>query len=207
MESGSWSVALKNRQYLKTQFVSWAFLAAVLTGLSFVLVYAEDSAGFTIEQRWLYWLPPADLSVFIFYTTYGFAFFGLFLAFRNPGTALRLVQAYALLSLFRTITLLVVPLAAHPEMIPLDDWLLRSTVYAGRANLQDLFFSGHTATLVLFALLIPGKYFKIGFVMAAVAVGLMLITQRVHYITDVVVAPVFATLSWWLTRQPVILLR
>lgn len=207
MHNLSWNAAWHNPKYKKALLFSGLFLVLVLFGLSFVLTYAETRDGIIIETNWLSFLPPADLSVFIFYSTYGFALLGLFVAFRNPVTALRLVQAYALLSLFRCITLLAVPLDAHPEIIPLDDILLRSTFYAGRPNLNDLFFSGHTATLVLFALLLPGKIWRLIFGTAACAVGVMLVVQRVHYISDVVAAPLFAVLVWLLTRQPLLFRR
>lgn len=207
MQQPTWKSAWAEPQSRNTWLLSLLFLVLVLAGLAYILVYAEQRTGVVIETNWLSFVRPVDLSVFIFWGTYGFALLGVLAAFRNPVTALRLVQAYALLSLLRCFTLLFVPLAAHPEIIPLDDFFLRNTFYAGRPNLNDLFFSGHTATLVLFALLLPGKRWGLLFGAVACTIGVMLILQRVHYISDVVAAPLFALLTWRLTRQPVMLLR
>jgi hypothetical protein len=207
MHHPSWKETWTTPRSRKSWLLSVLFLILVLAGLAVVLVHAEQRKGIVIETGWLSFVRPLDLSVFIFWGTYGFALLGVIIAFRNPDTALRLVQAYTILSLLRCLTLLLVPLAAHPEIIPLDDLLLRNTFYAGRPNLNDLFFSGHTATLVLFALLLPGKKWGLLFGAVACAIGVMLILQRVHYISDVVAAPLFALIAWRLTRQPVMLRR
>lgn len=207
MQQPTWAQTCTTPRSRNTWLLSLLFLVGVLAGLAYILVYAEQRTGIVIETNWLSFVRPVDLSVFIFWGTYGFALLGVFAAFRNPVTALRLVQAYALLSLLRCFTLLFVPLAAHPEIIPLDDFFLRNTFYAGRPNLNDLFFSGHTATLVLFALLLPGKKWGLLFGAVACTIGVMLILQRVHYISDVAAAPLFALLAWRLTRQPVMLPR
>lgn len=207
MQQPTWKSAWAESRSRNTWLLSLLFLVLVLAGLAYILVYAEQRTGIVIETNWLSFVRPVDLSAFIFWGTYGFALLGVLAAFRNPVTALRLVQAYTLLSLLRCITLLFVPLAAHPEIIPLDDFFLRNTFYAGRPNLNDLFFSGHTATLVLFALLLPGKKWGLLFGAVACTIGVMLILQRVHYISDVLAAPLFALLAWRLTRQPVMLLR
>lgn len=207
MQQPTWKSAWAESRSRNTWLLSLLFLVLVLAGLAYILVYAEQRTGIVIETNWLSFVQPVDLSAFIFWGTYGFALLGVLAAFRNPVTALRLVQAYALLSLLRCFTLLFVPLAAHPEIIPLDDFFLRNTFYAGRPNLNDLFFSGHTATLVLFALLLPGKKWGLLFGAVACTIGVMLILQRVHYISDVLAAPLFALLAWRLTRQPVMLLR
>ncbi len=205
MQQPTWKETWTRPHSRNTWLLSLLFLVLVLAGLAYVLVYAEQRKGIVIETNWLSFVRPVDLSAFIFWGTYSFALLGVVIAFRNPVVALRLVQAYALLSLMRCLTLLFVPLAAHPEIIPLDDFFLRNTFYAGRPNLNDLFFSGHTATLVLFALLLPGKKWGLLFGAVACTIGVMLILQRVHYISDVAVAPLFAWLAWRFTRRPVML--
>lgn len=201
----SWKTSLSDTRYRNSLLLSFLFLAIVLTVLTLILAYAEARKGIVIEKGWLGFQPPVDLSSKIFFATYGFSLLGLVLCFRNPQLALRLVQAYALLSAFRCITLLLVPLDPPEGIIPLDDPLLRNSFYAGRPNLKDLFFSGHTATLLLFAFLLEGKWWKGLFTLVALAVGVMVMLQRVHYVSDVIAAPVFAFVVMYLTRRPVML--
>jgi len=177
------------------------FLIAVLAALSFVLAYAESRSGFVIEKGWMDFFPPRDLSPGIFFSTYGLALLGIVLCFRRSETGLRLIQGYAFLSLLRCITLLCVPLDPPEGIVPLNDWLLKSTFYAGRDNLKDLFFSGHVATLILFGLILKEKSWKRIFFAGALAVGIMVVLQRVHYVSDVLAAPVFAGIAWYMSGK------
>jgi membrane-associated phospholipid phosphatase len=80
-------------------------------------------------------------------------------------------------------------------IIPLKDILLQFSFYSGRENLKDLFFSGHTATLLLFGFLFHVRTLKMIFFSGAIVVGALLMIQHVHYSIDVVAAPFAAWVS------------
>ena len=66
--------------------------------------------------------------------------------------------------------------------------------------MRDLFFSGHTATMTLLALAGRGRWrWVLGGL--TVAVGLLVLVQRVHYSYDVLAAPFFAGAAWWLAGR------
>ncbi len=86
------------------------------------------------------------------------------------------------------------PLEAPPGMIPLEDPVVR-LFGPGRLLTKDLFFSGHTSTLFLLALTVPGRGWKALFVAATAAVAVGVLVQHVHYAIDVLAAPFFAYAS------------
>jgi len=93
------------------------------------------------------------------------------------------------------------PLEAPIHIIPLKDIFLNASFYSGRENLKDLFFSGHTAILFLFAFYFKNKTLKILFMIGGLIIALLLITQHVHYIIDVLAAPLFAYFSFSAQRK------
>lgn len=173
----------------------------VLIALFFILEYAENRNGFVIEKGWLHFFPPVNFSVYIFLATYISAVSGTLLCFRKKETILLLIRSYLLLQLMRTILLLLVPLNPPEGIIPLDDPFLHSTFYNGRANLKDLFFSGHVATSLIFVFILPQRWAK-GIILAlTVCAAVLIILQRVHYISDVIAAPLFSLLAFRLAKR------
>jgi hypothetical protein len=182
-------------------FISLGLLAGVITLLFFVLEYVEDRSGVVIERGWLDAIPPYDHSLLIFSMSYLVILFGIVVCVRRRESELLLIRSYLLLQFFRCITLLLVPLDPPDGIIPLDDPFLESTFYNGRMNLKDLFFSGHIGTMLLFAFILRDKWMKglvIGF---TILTAILLVVQRVHYITDVAAAPVFAFLAFFIARR------
>ncbi|MBI3512436.1 MAG: hypothetical protein HY064_17385 [Bacteroidetes bacterium] len=187
-----WKSSLNDLHYRKNIFISVILLSIVLAIFFFILAFAEKRHGFIIERGWRTAMcAPEDLSVFIFSLTYSAAIIGVIYCFTKPGTALLLIRTYLVLQFFRSITLLVVPLDPPPGIIPLNDPFLHATFYNGRANLKDLFFSGHVATSLMFAFIVRNKFLKISFVAASIIIGVFIIIQRVHYVVDVITAPAF----------------
>lgn len=197
----TWQTARTDARFRRLFLYSLLFLAVALTLLTLILGYTERRTGIVIEKNWLAAFPPQDFSILIFSITYGFAAAGIVYFFRRPETAMMLVQGYAMLTALRCITLLLVPLDPPEAIIPLNDPLLQHSFYAGRPNLKDLFFSGHVATLLLFGFLCKRKMISLIFFSAGAAAGVFLAVQRVHYITDIVAAPLFAFLAVFFTRR------
>jgi membrane-associated phospholipid phosphatase len=83
------------------------------------------------------------------------------------------------------------PLEPPPGIIELRDPFVEF-FGGGRTLTRDLFFSGHTSTLFLLFLLIPGKALRAAFASATLLVGLCVVLQHVHYTVDVIAAPFFA---------------
>ena len=69
---------------------------------------------------------------------------------------------------------------------------------------KDLFFSGHTSTVVLLFLCLPGKVDKGLALISIVVVGSLLLVQHVHYTLDVLGAIFFTWLSYRIVRRTVV---
>ncbi|HEX3386290.1 MAG TPA: phosphatase PAP2-related protein, partial [Mucilaginibacter sp.] len=65
---------------------------------------------------------------------------------------------------------------------------------------KDLFFSGHTSTMVLIYLCLQKRTDKLIALIAAFAVACLLLVQHIHYTIDVLAAPVVVYPCYRLTR-------
>ncbi len=160
------------------------------------LTWAEQRPGFPFDDPVLSYLQPRNFSKIIFLLTYGTVIFVIIWKSKKPWMLVQLLQLYFLLLVVRTISIYLVPLYAPDTMISLDDPVLDSVVYKVH-NVRDLFFSGHTATLFIFAFTLRNKTVKILVILTACVLGLLLMWQHVHYSIDVFAAPLFAWLVYW----------
>lgn len=166
----------------------------ILTLISFVyfLAFNENRIGYVFNDPVLSLFKPFAVSEITFFITYFFAVYGIIISFREPPLFITLLQAYTIMTLLRMLCLYLLPLEAPESIIPLKDTFLQSTFYSGRENLKDLFFSGHTATIFLFAFVFRKKGTKMFFFVGACVVGVLVLIQHVHYSIDVLAAPIFA---------------
>jgi membrane-associated phospholipid phosphatase len=89
----------------------------------------------------------------------------------------------------------ITQLEAPATLIPLYDPLVQ--LFGNFEILRDdLFFSGHTATMFLLFLIIENKILKRVFLLFTVLVGISVILQHVHYTIDVFAAPFFSFASF-----------
>ncbi|HEY6160348.1 MAG TPA: phosphatase PAP2-related protein [Bacteroidia bacterium] len=181
--------------------ISLGFFIFTLTGFTFFLAFAETRTGYNMPDPLMNILPKSDLSTFIFSLTYSAVLAGIFLSARNPGTFLLALQVYTAMTLLRALSMFLLPLEPPPGTIHLTDPFLEHTFYMGRPNYKDLFFSGHTATVFLFGLVLGNRILKYLFFLAAGIVGYCVIAQRVHYTIDVMAAPVITTLGFYSVKR------
>lgn len=182
-------------------FLTLFFLVLTLTAFVFFLTYNEHRAGYTFDDPILKLFHPIAVSEITFFTTYFLGIYGLIISFRMPQLFTGLLQAYTMMTLMRMLCLYVVPLEAPASIIPLKDTFLQSTFYSGRENLKDLFFSGHTATIFLFAFAFRKKKTKWLFFIGATLIAVLVVAQHVHYSIDVVAAPVFAYVAVYIQKR------
>jgi len=145
-----------------------------------------------------HWLGPVDLSVPLFVLLYSTIAVGLWVLVRVSWRLLRALQAYVLLLVLRMLTLFAFTLESPPDIIDLADPITQ-LFYPGHVPFRkDLFFSGHTATVALLALAIPSAPWRITMWVSTLLVAMAVVVQHVHWTVDVLAAPVFAALSWWI---------
>lgn len=187
-----WTVPHNRKQLLITLTMLIVMIAAIIPSFT----YFETRQGFVIERGWVDALiPPMQLSVLIFICTYSGIVIGIFSVAASAELTHQLLRTYIILQLLRVAILWMIPLDVPPGFLPLRDPVLTNTFYSGRDNTKDLFFSGHTATMLMFAFFTTKRALRMFFVLLTTAVGVFVIVQRVHYIVDVVAAPFFTWMS------------
>lgn len=157
-----------------------------------VLNYVESRQGAILNDPILKAIPSVDVSYFLFILTYAGSIIGIIYSLQTPVRMVRAMLTYSLLLWLRMICMYLTPLNPPDGIVPLRDPFLEATFYANQVNLKDLFFSGHTATMVMFFLLIDHKWLKYLFFAFTLLVAALVLIQHAHYSIDVFVAPVAA---------------
>ena len=175
------------------------------------LAFNETRIGWRLYDPVIEFVGPIDLSTPIFIVTYGCILIGLFFCMVSPRKIIQMNLTILCLLSFRITCMYLVPLEPPVEIIPLQDAFLMNTTYGNQLLVKDLFFSGHTASVVILYYLVEQKYISTFFLLMSIVVGSMLIMQHVHYTIDVIVAYAFAYISYlsglWLTDRALIYSR
>jgi hypothetical protein len=148
-----------------------------------------------------YIFPVKDFTWEIFTLTYISIAWGIIVLLRVPLDFLKALCAYNLLLIFRLLSISLIPLEPPADMIPMKDPIIETIAAYDGFIYKDLFFSGHTATLFLLALMMKNKLHKIYFYAVTIIVGFMLVKQQVHFSIDVLAAPVFAYICFYIIEQ------
>lgn len=165
-------------------------LAIILTIFSRFILFVESRPGVRIPDPILAGIPPRDLTVPIFVLIYGGIVLAIISLARHPRELVVTLRAYALLLVVRMAAMYVIPLEPPAGMITLIDPIY--SVGPGTILTKDLFFSGHTATMFLLTLTARGARMRNIFLLATVAMAVLLLAQHCHYSIDVLAAPFFA---------------
>ena len=165
--------------------------------------YIQTRVGHPLADPWLALLPRHDVSNAIFLLIWGAVVAGVGWLCFHPRLLLRGLWALFILTLLRMLVILAVPLEPPLGLVPLVDPVTARLFQTTEASVitKDLFFSGHTATVALLALAVRGRWWRWALGLMAVAVGVLVLVQRVHYTYDVLAAPLFTYLAYWLGGQ------
>jgi hypothetical protein len=175
--------------------VTIALLAAVLSGFARFVSWVEQRPGAVLADPILARLAPRDLTWATFTLIYAGIVAGAASLARRPQRLLAGAQGYAAMVLVRAAAMWLVPLDPPPGMIPLQDPFVR-LLGPGQPLTRDLFFSGHTASLLIVFLAAPSRGLKALFLASAAGVAACVLVQHVHYSIDVLAAPPFAYAGW-----------
>ena len=171
----------------------------------FILHYAivywlnlnSDRPGLIINDPVYTFLTPYDFSPVIFFFTYSGTILFLLNIAQYPFLIHRGVMMFVAVFLIRAICIYLIPLSPSPGIIPLYDPVTDALGHEGRI-VNDLFFSGHIADLTTFYLLCRSVNLKRYILLCICIVATLLVWQRVHYTIDVLMAPVFSYLNYWI---------
>jgi membrane-associated phospholipid phosphatase len=189
-----------------------AFRRRVVTGLIIVISllstfplffqHIERRHGALLNDPLLRLLLPHNISVPLFIVIWAITGLSVYRAAQTPMMFLTYLWSFIFLSLFRMLTITLVPLDPPAGLIPLVD-PLSNFFYGDKFVTKDLFFSGHTSSVFLLFLTIPGKTDKKLALIATFIVALLLLVQHVHYTLDVLGGFLFAWIAYLLGRRVV----
>lgn len=187
-----WKEFLYNKRNLTELIISVFLLAIGLVSIANFVLFAEQRKGVSLSDPILSLIPAMDLTWLIFLFIYSALLLGLYSLLKySPSKLLLAIQVYALMVYVRVFCMWIVPLEPPSGMIILIDPFVE-LFGSGQTLTKDLFFSGHTATLLILTLTAVNKNFKYVFVSLTVLTASALIIQHVHYTIDIVAA-IFVT--------------
>jgi hypothetical protein len=197
----TWRQAWDDRGFRWRLLLTLPALGATLGALARFVRRVEERPGVVLPDPLLELVSPRDLTWLAFALIYAAILSALVLLARRPRRLVQALQAYAIMAWVRMAVMWVTPLDPPPRMILLEDPLVQGLGGASRALTRDLFFSGHTSTLFLVFLAVPGRRARPFFLACTAAVGAAVLAQHVHYAVDVLAAPFFAYGSWRLAGR------
>ncbi len=175
-------------------------LAALFTAFPYFFQYIQKRDGHTINDVVLNTITTANVSIPLFITIWCMGVYMGIKAIEQPRQLLLFLWAFLFLSAFRITCIWLVALNPPPGLIPLSDPIANS-FYGKSFITKDLFYSGHTATIFLIFLCLETKPQKIAALIATVIVGSLVLVQHIHYTVDVIAAPVFAYLCFYICNK------
>jgi len=186
--SAAWKSAMATPRLRAFALGAGPALVGVLLVLRRFLDFIEARRGAALNDPVLALFAPHDIALVLFPLMY-LTMIGLLVALiRHPKELVAGIWAYVLMIVVRMLVMYLLPLEPPSSMVALRDPFVE--LFGEQRTLtRDLFFSGHTATLFLFALVVPTPRLRaLAFTMAGlIASGVLL--QHAHYTVDVVVAP------------------
>jgi hypothetical protein len=190
-----WNLRCKRYQMI----IGTVIMLAIIFTLPFFFAHIQKRKGVVLNDWLLAHIAPHNVSVLIFAIIWGMVLLILIRTIKNPSIYITYCWTLIFVYLVRFVTISVVALDPPLGLIPLVDPL--SSVFYGNTYItKDLFFSGHTTTMVLIFLCLERRTDKIIALIAAFSVAYLLLVQHIHYTIDVLAAPIVVYPCYRLTR-------
>ena len=195
-----WQDAWQAPLYRRRVIAGLIIVVSILSSFPVFFQHIERRHGVQLNDPILAMLAPHNVSLPLFIVIWAISGYSLFRAAQTPQMFLNFLWSFILLSLFRTLTITLIPLDPPAGLIPLVD-PLSNFFYGDKFVTKDLFFSGHTSTVFLLFLIIPGRSDKKLALLATFIVATLLLVQHVHYSLDVLGGFLFSWLSYWIATR------
>ena len=196
----NWPLAWADKTFKSRVLISLLLLILIAFLSPLFFNYIEARNGNQLNDILLKSLPAHDFSIPVFIFIWLMFLLIIIRSIQSPKIFLVFIIGYALLNASRFITIFLVPLNPPAGIIELAD-PLTNVLYGNHFISKDLFYSGHTATLLLMSFCFTKKRDKVFGFAASIIAGVLLLMQHVHYSIDIIAAPFFATIIYWLAKK------
>lgn len=185
-----WSQYIRNKSFRNKLAGGLLLLVLLIAFLPYYFAFIEARKGIVLNDLVLNFIESANVSIPTFIIIWSLCLWYLFKSYKDPALMLLILWGFNILSISRIISIYLVPLEPPNNLIELIDPITNS-FYGAKFITKDLFFSGHTATLVCLALCLKTKKDQFIVFTGAIIVGILVLIQHVHYTVDVIAAFVF----------------
>ncbi len=182
-----------NRYFMFNFVVSLALYFGTIQWIKF----NSTTHGRVLDDPLYHLLAPRDFSAPIFFLTYSPVIIFLVYILQYPLMLHRAFNSFVAVFMLRAVFIHFIPLSPSSDIIVLNDPFTNALADEGRV-VNDLFFSGHIGDLMTLFFVCRSVTLRRYIFACAVIVGFLLVWQRVHYTIDVLAAPFFAYISYWL---------
>ena len=195
-----WGEAWQLPLFKQKLLLGLAIFISLLNIFPIFYQFIEKRDGRMNHDVFLHMIPAVDVSIPIFIITWFMAILMILKAIKNPSVFITFLYGFIILNVARFISISLIPFNPPHDLIPISD-PIANIFYGDTYVTKDLFFSGHTATQFLCFLCLKKRIDRILGVIATVLMGFLVLVQHVHYTIDVISAPVFAYLCYWLATK------
>jgi hypothetical protein len=196
----AWTAALQSPKKRDKLLIGSFIVAIILSSLPIFFSFIQKRKGIILNDWVLAHIPAYDVSVIIFTIIWGMAILIFIRALYNPVIYINYVWTLIFINIARMLSIYLVALDPPVGLIHLVD-PLTGVFYGHNVITRDLFFSGHTSTLVLIFLCLEKRNDKILGFISIVVVMVLLLVQHIHYTIDVVAAPILVYMIFLIVRK------
>ncbi len=197
-----WKIALTNFAYTIKLMITIAIFAVGAMQFPTYFSHIQKRNGQFLNDYVLDYLPAHDVSTAIFAIIYSLLIYMLYRVLTNPNLFLLFALTFVIETVFRMTTIYLFPLNAPSNLVFLHDTFAELLIYGNTEPItKDLFFSGHTATMVMIWLFVEKPLEKFIAAIATFILAYMLLIQHVHYTVDILGAFFFTYLSYLIAKK------
>ena len=195
-----WAEAWKYPSFRWKLILGVLLVSGALAYLPFFFQHIQKREGAVLYDVVLEHLPARNVSIPILTMIWTTVLIFIVRSFRSPLLFITVLYGFLILTVSRLISISLVALDPPTHLIDLVDPISNS-FYGKSFITKDLFYSGHTASQWLLFLSFRRKIDKGIALFCSIAVGFLVLVQHIHYTIDVLAAPVFTTICYYIAKK------